>query len=130
MKIYISGPITGKPNLNRDAFARAAAAIRAAGREPVNPHDLTAHLGDDAPWEEYMKVCIAELVTCDDIFMLAGWRNSVGAQHEASIARLLNIRRLGIEVMAKSARMLLDPPLTDRWPEDERGWRYENILPV
>lgn len=94
VKIYISGPITGKKNLNREAFAQAAAAIRAAGHEAVNPHDLTAHLGDDAPWVEYMKVDIAALVACDAILLLYGWESSRGARLENKIARKLKLGRV------------------------------------
>ena len=42
MRIYVSGPITGRPNLNREAFAWAAGALGIAGHSAVNPHDPTS----------------------------------------------------------------------------------------
>lgn len=114
MKIYISGPITGKPNLNREAFAQAAEAIRAAGHEAVNPHEITAPLGDDAPWEEYMKIDIAALVTCDAILLLEGWQGSKGARLENKIARKLKIARLDSPECVKAVQAGAQPSLTLR----------------
>ena len=118
MKIYISGPITGKPNFNREAFTQAAEAIRAAGHEPVNPHELNAHLGDDQPWEEYLKRDIAALVNCDAIFMLYGWHESRGARLENKIARKLKIEGV-------SAKWVGMPPRWQVVPQPDKavpGW--------
>jgi hypothetical protein len=120
VKIYISGPITGKKNLNREAFAQAAAAVRAAGHEAVNPHDLTAHLGDDAPWVEYMKVDIAALVACDAILLLDGWESSKGARLENKIARKLKIARVTVTWAGMPSRWCVLPQV-----EPSDGWSIE-----
>lgn len=119
MKIYISGPITGKPDLNREAFARALALIHAAGHEPVNPHHINADLGENAPWEEYLKRDIAELVTCDAIMLLPGWQDSKGARLENKIARKLKIRKVervepGLLVLEGGNRVWSATPLVPR----------------
>lgn len=42
--LYISGPITGMPDLNFPAFHAAAAALRAAGYTVTNPAELDAQM--------------------------------------------------------------------------------------
>lgn len=91
MKIYISGPITGRHTLNREAFAEAERLLTEAGHEAVNPHTINADLGENAPWETYLKRDIAELTTCDGIFNLGGWEGSKGARLENRVAHALFI---------------------------------------
>lgn len=84
-KIYISGPITGMPNLNREAFTEAKMAL---GKCAVNPFDLN----DDQKtkkWSDYMRKDISALVQCDSILMLPGWQFSKGAGLELYIASIL-----------------------------------------
>ena len=40
MRIYISGPMSGLDDDNRDEFSRMASLLQAKGHEPVNPHDI------------------------------------------------------------------------------------------
>lgn len=40
MRWYLSGPMTGLPSLNRPAFHRVAASVRAAGHDALNPAEL------------------------------------------------------------------------------------------
>jgi hypothetical protein len=91
MRVYVSGPITNIADLNRPAFDRAAAELRAAGHEAVNPLDICA-----APvsWTDAMRVDIVELVKCDAIAMLPGWLQSKGAQLEHHIAEQLDMQRM------------------------------------
>jgi len=39
-RVYISGPITGMPGLNREAFSQAAGQLSAAGKHYINPLDI------------------------------------------------------------------------------------------
>lgn len=104
MRVYVCGPMAGKPNLNRAAFDKAAAAIRARGDEPVIPHDLAPYKHDgecgvvyghkgDHPHDGgcYVRGDIAVMVMCDSVYRLKGWENSLGAGIETSIANLLAI---------------------------------------
>lgn len=43
MRVYIAGPIAGKPNGNREKFQQAADLLVGLGYEPVNPHDIPAN---------------------------------------------------------------------------------------
>lgn len=45
MRIYISGPMTGCPDLNRPAFDAAEKRLAAQGHFVINPHDLSAQFG-------------------------------------------------------------------------------------
>lgn len=89
--VYISGPISGRPNLNRPAFDQAAKVLAAAGYQVVNPFDVCPN---PASWEEAMRADVKALMDCDRILMLPGWEESRGAVIEAWIAAKLGITRL------------------------------------
>ena len=84
MRIYIAGPVTGRPDLNRDAFEEARLALEAAGYEAVVPLDLVPA---DAEWGYAMRQCIASMMTCDGVARLPDWRSSRGARVETELAR-------------------------------------------
>ena len=95
-KIYISGKITGAPNLNYKKFEDAEVYIEIElGGYAVNPH----HLPDDhdKSWFSYMRVCVANLVKCDLVFALDDWKQSRGATREILIAQWLLIPVLDIK---------------------------------
>lgn len=94
MKVYISGPITGKPNGNKYAFKKVQPYIKYLGYEYVCPHDICAHLPIKSEWIEYMQICLRELPHCQGIYMLKGWIWSRGARIEWLIAKLLGIKRI------------------------------------
>lgn len=105
MKVYISGPIGGRPDGNRPAFAAAADVVRRAGHEPVNPHDIDgehpglecaqgkpSHLPDDPHrYGCYLVGDIVALARCDAILMLADWADSPGARAEYAFAEALGL---------------------------------------
>lgn len=93
MKIYISGPMTGLPDLNFPAFHAEAKRLRELGFEVVNPAELNP---DGGSWEECLKKDIAELIKCDGIIMLPGWHNSRGACFELNIASNLGLQLLQV----------------------------------
>lgn len=89
MRVYISGPMTGLPELNFPAFHRATKQWRDGGSEVVNPAELNPDLA--STWRDCMKVDIVALLDCECIFMLAGWENSKGANLEKLIAEALEM---------------------------------------
>lgn len=94
-RIYIAGPMTGLPELNFPAFHAAAATLRGFGFEVVNPAEINVH--QDGRWEDCMRADIRELVTCDAVALLPGWKQSRGAQLEHHIAQALGmvVREVG-----------------------------------
>jgi hypothetical protein len=88
--------MTGLPNFNRPAFHAAAAELRAAGYEVVNPAELDESepiTNPDGPgaWERYMRRDIPHLCKCDALALLPGWEQSKGARLERSIATALTM---------------------------------------
>lgn len=92
IKVYISGPISGKEDGNIEAFCDAALDILTSGNYPVNPHDVGYFLPLESSWLDYMRVDIKALVDCDEIYMLRGWWRSRGARLEWLIARGLGMK--------------------------------------
>lgn len=83
MRIYISGAMSGLPDLNFPAFHAEAQRLRAQGLDVVNPAEINPIPGN---WATCMRRDIRELVTCDAIRMLRGWEHSRGAKLEFRIA--------------------------------------------
>lgn len=94
-RVYIAGPITGLPDLNRQAFADEFNRLAATNEYfPVNPHhvpDPKTSLTGDALWQYYMRECVKLLADCDIARFLPGWQNSRGACVEHRLALELGI---------------------------------------
>ena len=112
MRIYISGPMSGLDDDNRDEFSRMASLLQAKGHEPVNPHDIiptrriqmTAGFVEepikDPEYFDYLKADIAVLMTCDAYVLLDGWGDSRGARIEKGLADDLGIPNITGEVLS------------------------------
>lgn len=87
MKIYLSGPMSGRPLYNYPAFHEAAAYLRELwGPNAVfNPAES---LLDPATTERFrfMRDDIRALGVCDQLVLLPGWQQSRGATLEAAVA--------------------------------------------
>lgn len=95
VRVYISGPMTGIPDLNFPAFFQAADKLAALGYEVVNP--VTLNPDPNISWAECMRVDIAALMTCNSIYMLGGWQDSKGARLEYEIAANLDFEILELK---------------------------------
>lgn len=106
MKLYLSGPMTGLPDYNKPSFYRAAAELRVAGHEVVNPaeHD---QLPAGAQWADYIRKDLVLLAYCDGIAVLPGWTHSRGARLEVYIATQLGLPVLDAHTQAP-VRLLMD----------------------
>jgi hypothetical protein len=85
-RVYISGPMTGLHNENREEFARVEALLDGDG---VNPHRLAHNHGKTR--QEYMRVDLRALLWCDAVLMLRGWEQSAGARFERETAIVAGI---------------------------------------
>lgn len=98
-KIYICGKISGMPfgEAEKD-FQEAEEKLKDKYPEAelVNPiklckkiasqYRLPAEIFED--WYWCMTVDFAELLSCDSIYLIAGWQSSEGAKIEEAIARV------------------------------------------
>lgn len=88
-RIYLSGPMTGLPDLNFPAFNAAAARLRALGYLVANPAEINPDKSAD--WHECLRADIKALCDCDAIALLDGWETSPGAHLELHIAHRLGL---------------------------------------
>lgn len=99
MKIYLSGPMSGRPEYNFPEFHAAAARLRNAGFEVISPAELD---GDPPPgvapgdctYNSYLArdVQIVADPTIAGIAVLDGWEESGGARLEVTVAHRLGKR--------------------------------------
>lgn len=99
-KIYLSGPMTGLPDLNFPAFNAESARLRGLGFDVVNPAELNP---DGASWGECMRKDIVALMGCGIVATLPGWEHSKGARLEVLIGERL-------EMAVVKAQDLVHPP--------------------
>lgn len=100
IKIYISGQITGlSPEAYTANFAQAEEALSAKGFEVVNPVTLFVDPESIDPkkntpaeiYRAHLRADLAELVTCEAIYMLPNWQSSEGATLEREVAKQLGL---------------------------------------
>lgn len=85
MKIYISGPITGKIGY-MERFEEVEKKLMAAGLVPINPAKVNGQLPEGLSHSEYMKTSLAMLDMCEAVYMLDGWQESKGCGIEFEYA--------------------------------------------
>lgn len=92
--IYVSGPITGRPDRNLDAFQEAQRSLVDAGHTAIIPHQIVV---PSATHEQAMRACINELTwrlggfSYDGVALLPGWEQSEGARLEKAVAEACGI---------------------------------------
>lgn len=87
--IYISGPMTGMPDLNYPAFNAEAARLRALGYAVVNPVEINPD--GHTPWHECLRKDLKALCDCDTLVLLPGWEKSSGSHLELHVAHRLGL---------------------------------------
>lgn len=76
--VYLSGPMSGLPNFNREAFFRAEEKLNNMGFATINP----AILPEGWEYKAYMDNAYVGVKVCDVFYQLENWRNSIGAIQE------------------------------------------------
>ena len=91
--VYISGPITGIKNANKEAFTEMEEILVTMGYKVSNPrrHQIPKGLAEKDIWNVMMKISLKDMVNCNSIVMLDGWEFSRGAGIEFDIAKALKM---------------------------------------
>lgn len=92
MRVYIAGPMKGKPGGNARAFELAAKRLREYGLAVTSPLEVGQQLTLNQPnacQQDFLTEDIRELLKCNAIHLLNGWEESCGATCEAAIAKTL-----------------------------------------
>jgi len=87
--IYVSGGMTGLPDMNRANFHRITSRLRRAGLSVFNPAEIKG--GEHWEWSDFMREAIRGQMQCHAIFMLFGHERSKGATVELNLARQLGM---------------------------------------
>ncbi len=87
-KIYISGPMAGKKDFNKESFC-SAEKILMENWVVFNPANLPA--GKNITPAGHMDIDLAMIRNCDAIYMLKDWKKSKGANVEYHYAVYLNL---------------------------------------
>lgn len=88
MRVYLSGPITGRMDTATERFNHAVFdAIRIFGRDveiidPLRIGKAASYYTEGLAHEEYMKISMTLLELCDTIYMMNGWDKSEGCRQE------------------------------------------------
>ena len=91
-RLYLAGPMRGKPHYNFPAFDAAAERLRQQGYEVVNPADMSREVGvekvvtDPAVFNRLIAEELREVRACDAIYLLRGWERSAGTRDELEVA--------------------------------------------
>ena len=91
--VFISGPMSGYPNLNREAFHEAARLAESLGYTALNPALLPGGLPEDS----YMPICFSMLDAADCIYILPNSGDHLGAILEQQHAAALGLKRIETE---------------------------------
>ena len=103
MRVFIAGPMRGRPQYNFPAFYAAEETIAAAGHAVVNParmddedgFDRDYEYGDDEMAEmirSFASRNAAKLAQCDAIALLPDWDESEGAKLDLAFAQYLGLK--------------------------------------
>lgn len=84
--IYLSGPMTGLPELNYPLFNRVAAKLRSQGHIVYNPAEYQYH-GEFPIRQAFAEYTAFICNRADTIVLLEGWENSLGVSAELALAK-------------------------------------------
>lgn len=90
MTIYLSGPMSGIPDLNHPAFDKARDRLLVEGHRVVSPADLDRNR-PPLPYKDKLRDDLRYLLDCQAIYLLKGWGDSQGACLEWFVALSLGM---------------------------------------
>lgn len=101
-RIYIAGPMRGRPEYNFPAFRTAAELFRRRGWIVVSPVEVGLLFGNnpEVHGSEYIREDLIHLARCHAIALLPGWEASTGARCEVAVALTLGLQFFDAETSA------------------------------
>lgn len=103
-RIYLSGKMSGLPNLGYDIFDQNRDFLIENGWDVISPADIDREIGIDTSitfteeqYHETIKRDYAALLTCDAIAFLNNWTESRGAKLESDFANVLKLDRYRVD---------------------------------
>ena len=91
MTYYISGPMTGIKEFNREAFRAAEANLRARGLSVITPFGALLPRGG-MPYREMLAADLDDICfKAEALYMLKGWEHSPGSRAEHAVAVALEL---------------------------------------
>lgn len=94
MRLYVAGPMTGRPQFNYPAFHEAKALLVRAGYEVESPTDglpIPDGTTEVKPYEWYLRKDLGQLLKCQGVAYLPGTPESNGARLEVHVAAALRM---------------------------------------
>jgi len=106
VRLYLAGPMTSYPEFNYPAFNDAAARLREAGHDVVNPAENdNGESGKE--WSYYMRLDMHHVLSVEGVAVLPGWEDSRGARLEVVVAV-----SLGLPIFDASALVEITPEIS------------------
>lgn len=97
MKLYLAGPMSGKPEFNWPEFKRVTKLLRDQGYNVTCPTESGAT--HETPYHECLKADLKTMLEADSIAFLPGWYQSRGATFEALVAKILGYQFYSLEIL-------------------------------
>ena len=87
MIIFISGPMAGIDQYNRDSFLNAEIRLSQQGYTVLSPASIIPLvLPERISHAQYLAICFAMIDACDAVYFLNEWEQSDGARQEMQYA--------------------------------------------
>lgn len=99
LRVYLAGPMTGRPCWNFRAFAAAAVRLRLLGAAVTSPPEIAVACGFDPAAGDVAPDVLARIIEAetealldsDAVLLLPDWHTSEGTRAELSIAEAAGI---------------------------------------
>lgn len=104
MRVFISGPISGKPDFNKKAFNDAEQQLSDLGLSVWNPVRLHPAEPDRFSHDDYLWVCFSMIERSDVVVLLPGWADSKGARAEKSFAQQKRLQVYDLDMLVDIAK--------------------------
>lgn len=87
--VFVMGKMSGAVNSVKRLFSGAENLLKELGANPISPLKLN-HIEPLENWDDFVIEDISELLKCDGVFMLEGWKEDRNSRIVHAIAKELN----------------------------------------